>query len=336
MSIEIVRLDSSPYLSAQFHQQEEAFFRSLPQVKFLSSLTEYSGQHPLILITNTHSQVEKIPLSLRQKICLIVHPNSGYDNFSYSFVSQHPHLPILIGPEIRGQAVAEYILSCLFQHFTALPPEESWSKTRTWKRSLLKEQKILLIGHGYIGKKLSPLLKNLGQKLWIYDPYQADAEKSLPPEKMQVVIVCAGLNPLNHHFINKKFLTQWADPQSFVLINAARGPLVSFPDLVEFLQQKGNNQNAPDHAHAHAYLDVFEQEPFPMEQWKKIKNLHMTSHIAGVYQGLERAMLEFEKRVVQDFVTSYLHPHKEQEMKKFLQRWGEKNLQNRLQENFIL
>jgi len=50
-----------------------------------------------------------------------------------------------------------------------------------------------------------------------------------------------------------------------------------------------------------AYLDVFEKEPFEKE-WHGFPQIWKTSHIAGVEKNLDSKILDFEKKVIQDFL----------------------------------
>ena len=64
--------------------------------------------------------------------------------------------------------------------------------------------------------------------------------------------------------------------------------------MIEFLS---NNKNAT------AYIDVFPEEPFPIEDYSNLNNLKMTSHIAGVFDQLSSKIIEFEKKVLLDYIS---------------------------------
>ena len=79
-----------------------------------------------------------------------------------------------------------------------------------------------------------------------------------------------------------------------LLINPARGKHIHWPSMIEFLK---NNKNAT------AYIDVFPEEPFPIEDYTNLNNLKMTSHIAGVFDELSNKIIEFEKKVLLDYIS---------------------------------
>jgi D-3-phosphoglycerate dehydrogenase len=79
------------------------------------------------------------------------------------------------------------------------------------------------------------------------------------------------LNPTSYHLINRQTL-EWMKPSAF-LINAARGPIVDEPTLVEALQ-KGSL--------AGAGFDVYEVEPLPKDSpLLKMDNVLLAPHNAN-------------------------------------------------------
>src|SRR5690606_32424520 len=115
----------------------------------LTHLSEFDPNSPVALITNTHTNPDSISQTILEKTTLLIHPNSGHDNFQESFI-ENAAFPIVFGNPIRAHAVAEYILSALFQHFTKLPIHHHWDNDRLWNRKLVRDQKILLLGFGTI------------------------------------------------------------------------------------------------------------------------------------------------------------------------------------------
>jgi phosphoglycerate dehydrogenase-like enzyme len=89
---------------------------------------------------------------------------------------------------------------------------------------------------------------------------------------------------------NEKFFNR-AHPE-LIFINGARGKLVEERALREFLLS---------HPKAQAFLDVFEHEPFN-ESWHHFPQVWKTSHIAGVYSGLDEGVVQFEEKTLKDFI----------------------------------
>ena len=93
----------------------------------------------------------------------------------------------------------------------------------------------------------------------------------IPDLKFDIILNLASLNPTSKNLINKDFLN--ALNKDGLFINPARGKIVNQSDLLSFL---GENPQVT------AYLDVFENEPEDFEMLKKVPNIKLSSHQAGV------------------------------------------------------
>ena len=314
MSFKVYRMDVSPYQASTFKHLEKKELESLNNIQYIDSIFE----NPNILITNSNSKIESIPGKVFSQLKLIIHPNSGYDNYSSEFVRECP-CPIVVGNPIRQHAVANYIHSCLFHRFSQVPFSGNWDLKRTWKRKLLINQNVLLIGLGHIGKIIEKSLSPLVNKIHVVDPYQGKLKylNKAPLSDCNIVIVCAGLNPTSKNIIQKEILKSL--PKHVTIINGARGKLIQQEDLFEFLK---------DQPQSAAYLDVFQTEPF--NEKIPLKNLFRSSHIAGVFTGLDQSILDFEKKVLQHFIQYEDAPHT------FLALYKDLILKYRINENFLI
>jgi D-3-phosphoglycerate dehydrogenase len=291
------RTSTSPYFSPTFNQLEQ---ESLNQ--YIDMLPSDSGVLSDILITNTHTNFDLLSGEQVDNLKLIIHPNSGYDNFPVDFV-KGSKAPIVIGSTIRAQAVAQYILSALFSHFASVPTHTKWDVERKWPRKLISDLKITIVGFGHIGKILHTTLAPMVKELNVYDPFENLTQ--LNNKNSDVVILACGLNSKSRHIIDKNFLNAMKD--TALIINAARGELIKTHDLVNFL--KANDE-------AYAVLDVFEKEPNNFTDFADLTNIKLTSHIAGVYKNIDLHTIAFETEVVSDFLelTSFDFNNKYQKM----------------------
>jgi len=293
---QVIRTHLSPYQGMDFTQLEQM---ALSQFKNLvyRKLEDFKPDLPVILITNTHTQLSQFDSTILNPTKLILHPNSGYDNFAQD-ISLIKNIPVIIGHEIRAQAVAEYSLAALFQGLAELPQHLTWNSSRRWDRLLIKNLPIWIIGYGHIGKIISQTLHNLGASLTIIDPYQNSPyrhfktlDESYGLDQAKVIIACCGLNRQTKHLFSEGFFKKCATEVLF--INPARGKLVHEGALRNFLAHNPN---------AFAFLDVFEHEPFGTE-WHHHPQVWKTSHIAGVYKDLDQGIINFEVKVLNDFFT---------------------------------
>ncbi len=283
----ILRTHLSPYQLSGFKDLEKNCLENLP-VKYLDSIDEWDQNSELILITNTHTKFENLPSVMKENASLIIHPNSGYENFA-SATSLLKKIPLIIGHQIRAQAVAEYTLSCFVEYWTQRPEQKNWDVSRLYPRTLMNETSALIIGMGHIGVKIQAMLHSIGVKTITVDPRAKADYKNLTEmnQKVETVILSASLNSSSKHIINKDLLTKLSPS---VLINPARGGFVKESDLLEYLNR----------SRMVAYLDVFEQEPLPLDSLHHTR-IKKTSHIAGVHTHLDRDIIEFEYDVLNNY-----------------------------------
>ena len=281
----LCRLNSSSYMEPDFILQESnlAHVLGLDYCNGLDDV-DLSSRKEIILITNTHSDVSSLSTELLSRVKLLIHPNSGHDNLPYEWVNKQS-FPILLGNNIRAHAVTNTILSHLFGHYSPLGHQEAWDKERLYKRKLLSELTVHIIGHGHIGVILEQSLTPLVKKLHITDINNSEELSS------DVIIPVPSLTKSSRHLINESFLLNQAD--DFCLINCSRGEVVNTKELLKVLSQKKD---------AFAYLDVFEKEPCDFSEFSSYPNIKTTSHIAGVFKHIARDTIEFEKNILETFL----------------------------------
>lgn len=313
---QVIRTHISPYQAQDFIQTERNLLSSLKDVEY-KTLEESQKNFPTILITNTHTDLKKLPPALLDQTKLIIHPNSGYDHF-VADMNLWREIPVVIGHTIRAQAVAEYSLNCLFQT-QKLPKHESWDKNRLWNRSLIKNSKICIFGYGHIGKIIAKTLEALGAKVSIVDPYQKslfqhfDSWEIASGVNFHVVISAMSLNDSSFQIFDQKFFES-LNPE-VVFINGARGNLYHEEALRTFFTT---------HREAQCFLDVFPTEPIT-DNWT-LPNVWKTSHIAGVHKHLDQGILDFEFNVLKDFLNR----------KDFMAHYQSELLQNKILKGMII
>ena len=288
---QVVRTHVSAYQSVDFPMKEQRALESLPGVNYQlenDEVREYSKEYPLVLLTNSYTDFHNFNYDLDQ-IKLVIHSSSGYENISPDLVKANK-FPIIAGNPIRAYAVASYVASCIFEHFCKIPNHVYWSHSRFWNRDIISNKNLLLIGYGHVGKLIEKTFSPLVKDIFIYDPYKNHGK--LLPEKGDIVVVAASANPSSTRLVDNAFLN--ALPDDFLLINIARGELIDQKALLSILDKRPNS---------YAFLDVFEKEPFSVDEFKGIVNIRTTSHIAGVYNTLSNDIIEFNRNVLLGLLT---------------------------------
>ncbi len=283
MSHSILRIKNSGYFEDGFNTLEEKALKEISQVNGYY-LGETNSQDRLIILSNTDFDMSVLDKYLSQ-IDLIIHPNSGYNNFTAEF-TQRANFPIIIGHELRKFAVVQYILTQLLREF-------SYEKQTRWERLevvenkvLLKDLSVLIVGKGHIGKELNLQLSNLVNRIDWHDPYKGHGTYS-EINHFDIIIMACSSNLNNKNMINEEFLNQCKD--KVIVINPARGALVDLEAM-----KKKCDQGAT------YIVDVYPEEPFNLSSLDHSR-IKTTSHIAGCYNDLTKNIIKFEKKVICDF-----------------------------------
>jgi D-3-phosphoglycerate dehydrogenase len=313
--INACRMDLSTYHHADFRKWEKQRLESIPGLSYGKRIST-QGQN--ILLSNTHTRFDELSVEELAHISLIIHANSGYDNIPVQ-LAHLPNFEIVVGNPIRARAVATYVLSQLFAHYNPAPHVKFWQEGRQWDRRPMDSLKVLLLGFGHIGKIVHESLSPLVQEIIVHDPFLKieveDLLLQLPD--IDVVIPLMSLNPTSKGFVSSAFLRSLKD--DFVLINGARGDLIDQESLISVLRENPA---------AKAYLDVFRKEPFECNEFDGLTNVKLSSHVAGVYTGIDQNILDFEERVVEDFVAL--------KTASFREKYRSLMLRNRIHDDFLI
>ena len=301
----------SRYQGTSFRESEEKAFLELG-LRYTADINEITNSDDVILITTTNCEIKFIEeLLVGLKPILWLHPNSGYDNITTTHL-KNVSCPVITGNEIRAKAVFQYIVECLLKATGSIPFVQKWDSDRSFSRSFKK--KVLVYGKGHIGSLLESYLNLTPYQYEFVDPYQKLTTK-MSLEEADIFILACSLNKNNYHLFDEDFFS--VIKKDAVIINPARGKLIDFNSLKSFL--KSNDK-------AQGFIDVFENEPYPMEKIN-LENIHMSSHIAGVYDEIDDAIIQFEF----DAIANFLELSNDQ----FLTRYQMANLKNKNKEDFL-
>ncbi|MDR3574577.1 MAG: phosphoglycerate dehydrogenase [Anaerolineaceae bacterium] len=185
-------------------------------------------------------------------------------------------------PNAFTMPVADSVLGYVLTFARGLPWMDRFIKAGNWNKlpgRSLSECTLGVIGVGNVGKAVLRRARGFGMKLLGNDivPVAPDFVLENGVEmtgltdllrRADFVSTNCDLNPTSYHIIRKETLA-WIKPGA-VLINTARGPLVSEPDLVAALQAGQI---------AGAALDVFEVEPLPLDSaLRSMDNVLLAPH----------------------------------------------------------
>jgi D-3-phosphoglycerate dehydrogenase / 2-oxoglutarate reductase len=178
--------------------------------------------------------------------------------------------------------VADTVLGYILAFARRQPWMDREMKSGKWEKipgRALNECSLGVVGVGNIGKAVTRRARAFGMKVYGTDIIDIDhvfvAETGIEMTDLASLLslsdfisINCDLNPTSYHLINAQTLA--ATRASAVLINTARGPIVDEAALVEALQARRL---------AGAALDVFEQEPLPLDSpLLKMDNVLLAPH----------------------------------------------------------
>jgi D-2-hydroxyacid dehydrogenase (NADP+) len=200
--------------------------------------------------------------------------------------------------------IAEFVVARVLYHakefraFEHLQQHHAWADRIALARPSLRGQCAVLVGYGGVGRETARLLSALGMRIIAvareatrrpyegYMPYEGIGDPdALIPERIvatdelhdvlpeaDVVVLSVSLNRSTQRLIDAAALARMRP--SAILVNIARGSVVDTAALLAALD-RGQL--------AHAYLDVFDEEPLPATSnlWAH-PGIAVTSHMAGV------------------------------------------------------
>jgi len=195
---------------------------------------------------------------------------------------------------VFDRSMAEYVLGLILAFAKRFPETVRLQATRTWRHRLTERvdgRRALVVGPGSIGRAIGRLLRAAGLEVTAVgrreradDPDfgRVHARSSLPdllPEADFVIIVTPFTAETRHLFGPAEFRAMKREAR---LINVARGAIVDQQALIAALEAGEI---------AGAALDVFEDEPLPVESplWG-LSNVIVSPHMSGDFEG-HRAVL---------------------------------------------
>ena len=185
-------------------------------------------------------------------------------------------------PNAFTTPVADTVLGYMLAFARRQPWMDREMKNGKWEKlagRTLSECTLGVIGVGNIGKAVTRRARAFGMKVLGNDILEIDhvfiTETGIEMTTLDSLLSTSDfvslncdLNPTSHHLINAKTLSKMK-PEA-ILINTARGPIVDEKALIEALQAKRL---------AGAALDVFEQEPLPLDSpLLKMDNVLLAPH----------------------------------------------------------
>lgn len=222
------------------------------------------------------------------RLRLVLHQGVGYHDTVATTSLRDRQIPLAITPGGTPEGVAEHTIMMMLATGRRLAWQDSELRAGRWHSNTVRAEArglggatVGIIGLGRIGKQVAKRLIPFESKVVYHDLLEMDpaVERELRVERMPFEALIASvdfltlhvpLTDLTKHMIDARAIAAMKD--GAILINCARGPVVSEPALLDGLRS-GKLGGAG--------LDVFEIEPVPgRSPFGEFRNVVLTPHNA--------------------------------------------------------
>lgn len=245
------------------------------------------------LLIRSGTKIEPILLGKLPQLKVIITATSGFDHIDLK-ACEKKNIVVMHTPNANAISAAELTWMLILSSQRKLFLAKKQMEQGQWDRSPLIGSEVHgktlgIVGYGRIGQRVATIAKAFGMNILVHDPYieQTDDSTFLGLEevirKSDITTFHVPLTTETRHMINATTL-DWFD-DSATLVNAARGELYNYNELITHLQ---------DHPHFKLATDVYPAEPLPKSAaLLKLQNVTFTPHVGATTQeALQRASLE--------------------------------------------
>lgn len=225
------------------------------------------------------------------KLQCIARAGAGMDNIDEAYARERG-IVCLNAPEGNRDAVAEHAVGMLLDLFRNISKSDQEVRSGIWDRESnrgveLNGKTLGLIGYGNTGKSFARKLSGFDMNILAYDKYLYNYSDSYAKEvsldtlykEADILSFHIPLTPDTKYWVNDAFTQTIKKP--VYLVNTSRGQVISTSSLIEGLNS-GRILGAALDVLENERLDHFsEEERSLFTQLKSMRNVVLTSHIAG-------------------------------------------------------
>ena len=215
-------------------------------------------------------------LSSAPKLKAIARVGVGVENIDFGAAEEFG-VKVSNTPNGPTDAVAEMTLAAMLGLCRELFQSNKDLHNNNWHKIIgigLKGTKVLLIGYGRIGHRVSELLEPFGADIMIYDPYLEFNDSRTIGRKVSLEYGLSKAQIISLHASGKEIILGAAEFQlmreKVILLNSARGGLIQEEALIKALQEGKISK---------VWIDAFWEEPYKGELCNYDQAL-LTPHIS--------------------------------------------------------
>lgn len=238
-----------------------------------------------VLFTTSRLPISKRVIEAADELKVIGKIGTGLNNVDLNAASELG-IGVAYTPGLNAAAVAEYTVGLALAVSRDILRNDQLLEAGGWRNEAelstsVHGKTVGVVGFGDIGSRVAAFFSGLTTNVLAYDPYVFNEDTDITGaeltdlddllERSDIVTINAELTDQTEGLIGASELTRMQE--SAILINTARGPVVSESALIDAL--------AADEI-AGVGLDVFETEPLPRDSpFHEFDNVIATPHVAA-------------------------------------------------------
>jgi D-3-phosphoglycerate dehydrogenase len=256
------------------------------QYRTPQAVLEAAQTGDVVLIQSVRPLLPRSIIEQLARCRCIVRLGIGYDNVDVAAATAQGIL-VCNAPTYCIDDVADHALALLMDGIRHITRQDRWIRAGRWDRTgvqparRLKGLTVGFIAFGRIARALAERVSGFGMTLLAYDPYcDAETMDRYNVQKMELdellsrvdcVSIHCPLTDETHHLLSTRQFNLMKE--GVFIINTSRGPIIDEAALVEALRS-GKIWGAG--------LDVFEQEPLPLDSpLREFDNVTFTPHVGA-------------------------------------------------------
>ncbi len=238
------------------------------------------------LMIRSASKITKDLISIAGRLKVIGRAGVGVDNVDIEAATEKG-IVVLNSPEGNTVAASEHTIALMLSLIRHIPAADSSIKEGKWERSKLMGKEVFnknigIVGLGKVGSRVASIVKAMGMKIFIYDPFVSrDRIEGLGAyyatslddiwKFADFITLHIPKNKDTLNMINRDSIAKMK--KGVIIINCARGGLINEADLAEAIR---NGQVEM------AAVDVFDREPADDSPLLKLGNkVVLTPHLGA-------------------------------------------------------
>lgn len=221
-------------------------------------------------------------------ICVI---GAGYEHVDLQAASNRG-ITVTHGAGVNASSVADHAMALLLALVRDIPRADAAVRRGEWPKTMrpsLAGKRLGILGLGAVGMAIAKRAANGFDMRVSYHnrqvrgdvPYDFCTTPTELARASDFLLVCTPGGPGTEYLVNKQTLDALG-PHGFI-VNVARASVVVTADLISALEQRRI---------AGAALDVFDAEPQVPDALKKLANVILTPHVAGLSPEATQATVE--------------------------------------------